>query len=122
MNLPLKMQSDINVLDIDVVQADRSTKDIIKEYQAITIKLSLLAESVPETGEEQEEFIEQEISLLDLRAGLLETALLRPVVSLDGAEAILALWHHEVVQSQTASSLSAADELVNSVFSYFQNR
>ncbi len=127
MNTSLKMDSDVNsdvsAVDVDLVitQDNRSIKDIIDEYKAITIKLSLLADNVPGTEEENvEDLIKKEIFLLDRRAALLETALSRPVTSHDGAVEILALWHLEVIQSQTADSLSAADELVKSVYDYLK--
>jgi len=118
MNTKVKMTPDLASVNIDVVETTASLKDIIDEYKVIAIKLSLFADVVPETRIEQTAQIEKETRLLDDQAALLETALSRPVNSLDDAKAVLTLWHHEVVQSQSPDSLSPADELVNSVLDF----
>lgn len=120
MKTELKIESDIEIVNIDTVETTASLKDLIAEYKAIAVKLSLFADAVPETRIEQKELIEKEVRLLDKQAGLLETALSRPVKNLDDAKAVMTLWHHEVVQSQSTDSLSAADELVNSVFDFLK--
>lgn len=104
----------------DNTHSDMTLTAIIETYKALSIKLSLFADVLPETPDEQRDMIRDETLLLDQQASLLETALSRPVMTLDDAKAVLTLWHHEVVQSQLANNLNAADELVNSVFKFFQ--
>ncbi len=120
MNTEVTLKSELDTVNIKVAAPTTSLTDVIVEYKAIAIKLSLFADVVPETRIEQKELIEKETRLLDNQAALLETALSRPVNSLDDAKAVLTLWHYEVVQSQSADSLSAADELVNSVFEFLK--
>jgi len=121
MNSELNVKTDMNVTKTGLAEASFSLKDIIVEYKAIAVKLSLFADTVPETQIQQQEFSEKEVQLLDKQAELLETALSRPVRNLDDAKAVLTLWHHEIVQSQSSDSLSAADELVNSVFNFLKD-
>jgi hypothetical protein len=121
MNVELKPQSENDILSSEFLGRGLSTPEIIKEYQAISIGLSLLADYVPDTEEKYVELTQKETDLLDRQAALIETAISRPIRDLHDAKAILTLWHHEVVQSRSLSSLTAADELVNSVFKYFEN-
>jgi|GEM_PF-5020152 len=120
MNLEPKLQIDMDTTNADLAKTVTSLSDIIAEYSAIAIKLSLFADVVPETPEDQKESIAKEIALLDTQAALLETALSSPVKSLEDAKAVLTLWHHEIIQSQSETSLSAADELVNSVYEFLK--
>ena len=121
MNVELRSQYENNVLSNDFLGRNLSTPEIIKEYQAISIGLSLLADYVPDTEAKDSDLSKKETVLLDRQAALIETAISRPIEDLQDAKAILTLWHHEVVQSQSACSLTAADELVNSVFKFFDN-
>ncbi|MDB2438702.1 hypothetical protein N9W89_08315 [Hellea sp.] len=120
MNTELKKELNNETVNTDIAENVVSLNNIIAEYKAIAVKLSLFADLVPETPIEQKEIIEKEVCLLDKQVGLLESALLMPVANLNDAKAIMTLWHHEVVQSQTAESLSAADQLINSVFDFLK--
>ncbi len=120
MNTEATLKSELDTVNIKVAVPTTSLTDVIAEYKAIAIKLNLFADAVPETRIEQKELIEKETRLLDNQAALLETALSRPINSLDDAKAVLTLWHYEVVQSQSADSLTAADELVNSAYEFLK--
>lgn len=93
----------------------KSVNDIIQEYKIIASKLSLLADQVPH-GDDIVGLVDtSEIELLDRQAALLNEAITTPIKSLDDAKAVLTLWHYEVIRSQNVDSLTAADDLVNSV-------
>lgn len=120
------MKTETNIVEItdgpanvDVTSLTHLSK-IIEHYNVISMKLSLFADAVPETEEEQQKSVQEEIKLLDMQADLLETALSRPVDSLEDAKALLTLWHHEVVKARSEDSLTSADEIVNAVFQYLK--
>lgn len=121
MTSELNLKSGVEHIDIDVLDADVSIKDIIIEYKVLAIKLGLIADNVVDTEIEQKDLIEEELRLLDRQASLIETVLSRPINTIEDAKAVLTLWHYEVIKSQSQDSLSAADGLVNSVHEFLQD-
>ena len=115
------LKADVDHLDMDVPESDVSIKDIIIEYKVLAIKLGLCAGHVPDSEIDQKDLMDQEVSLLDRQASLIETVLSRPVNTIEDVKAVLTLWHYEVVQSQSQDSLSAADGLVQSVYEFIQD-
>ena len=115
------LKADVDHLDMDVPESDVSIKDIIIEYKVLAIKLGLFAGHVPDSEIDQKDLMDQEVSLLDRQASLIETVLSRPVNTIEDVKAVLTLWHYEVVQSQSQDSLSAADGLVQSVYEFIQD-
>ncbi len=89
--------------------------ELIYEYKVTGMKLHGISDVVPTTDLEEQRLNKRETFLMDKQADLLETAINSEIRTLDDARAILALWRHEVVESQSLSSLSASDELIESV-------
>lgn len=121
MKTNLKANSVTDTVTNEAVDLSMPLKDIITEYNVIGIKLNLMADDIPESQDERTEHIDDEMRLLDRQATLLESAFSRRVETLEDAKAVLTLWHHEVVQSQSEDSLSAADSLVNSVYGFLKD-
>lgn len=95
-----------------------SIHELIEEHKKVSDKLERVAEAKPSTAREMRDIIDHEAMLLDMQAEILGSALSAKPKNMEDAKALLWLWHHEVVDTQSPCSLSESDKIIVSVCKY----